>query len=73
MILFIVSFARLLLHVQPLQIFAMSKSPLISMCWMPRIFYKHTHKDALHDVYGCVLNHLPASVDILPCALRHIF
>ena len=40
-------------------------------------FYKRTHKDALRDVPGCILSHLPAilarSLDILPCALRHIF
>ena len=28
------------------------------------IFYKRTHKDVLHDISGCVLSHLPASVDI---------
>ena len=44
---------------------------LVIACAAFAIFYMCTHKDALHDVSGCILSHLPASVDILPCALLH--
>ena len=65
----IVSFARLLLHMQPLCDFL-----LCLTYFKPVGNRKGEHQViALHNVSGSVLSHLPASVDMLPCALRHIF
>ena len=35
------------------------------------LFHKRMHKDALCDVFGCILSHLPASIDILPGYALH--